>query len=73
MFVLIVSLQSHVCADQHQDAQSHEKDGEKNPQPLPYQIQMTTEELESQDQNIELYTKLSGNYRTTDIPLQENN
>ena len=30
-------------------------------------------ELESQDQNIELYTKLSGNYRTTDIPLQENN
>ena len=30
-------------------------------------------ELQSQDQNIELYTKLSGNYRTTDIPLQENN
>ena len=29
--------------------------------------------LESQDQNIELYTKLRGNYRTTDIPLQENN
>ena len=30
-------------------------------------------ELESQDQNIEQYTKLCGSYRTTDIPLQENN
>ena len=30
-------------------------------------------ELESQDQNIELYNKLRGSFRNTDIPLQVNN
>ena len=30
-------------------------------------------EFESQDQNIELYNKLRGSFRNTDIPLQENN
>ena len=49
------------------------KDMVKDPPPLPPPFVPESADDKELDQSIELYNKLRGGYRTTGIPLQENN
>ena len=76
MCVLIVSLQSHVCAAEkasHQDVQSCERHSDSPPTTTTTVVPAEPADDKELDQSIELYNKLRGGYRNTDIPLQKNN